>query len=137
MSERKRLTVAGRPRPFSPNRVILELPEGLTLLEIAAVAVPDEGMRPLLHIRIGDDVVPREAWPFVRPKAAALVTFAVVPQSGGVLRTVAIVGVLALATAATGGIAGMGFAGAGLTSGMAGTLITVGGRMAVNALVPP
>lgn len=132
----KRLTVAGRPRPFAAHRTVLELPEGLTLLEIAAVAVPDERSRPLLHIRINDDVVPREAWPFVRPKAAAVVTFAVVPQSGNVLRTVAIVAVLATATAATGGIAGMGFAGAGLTSGLAGTLITVGGRMVVGELVP-
>jgi hypothetical protein len=133
--EPRRVTVAGRPRPLSPERVVLELPEGLTLAEIAEVAVPDAVLRAHLHIRVGNELVPRAMWPRLKPKASARVNFVVLPASGNVLRTVLIVSVLAAATFATGGLAAATYG--PLATGMASTLIPLGGRMAANVASLP
>ena len=140
------------PHPFDAERVTGTVPEGLNLAEIVAVADVEPAVRPFLRIWINDELVPREYWHRVRPKAGAMVGLKVVPGKGGggILRTVALLAVAAVATWATAGIMGyltptlgllntageLTFMGTMIQGAIGGALTFVGNAL-VNALIPP
>lgn len=129
-----RLTHAG---PLGVVRAQVELPAGLSVAElVAAAGVP---LADDLVVYVGDTLVPRADWPATRPPAGAAVVVCQVPQGGGdgtkVLRTVALIAVMAVAWYAGGAVA------AAYSSTFAGGLAAAGvgilGSLAVNALIPP
>lgn len=91
---------------FDPaSRMRLEVPEGSTIADIVAVALPGANDEALEHTRVtlstekGVMVVDRERWPWVRPKAGVTVVVRVVPGNDS-LRTVLMVLVSVAAIAA-------------------------------------
>lgn len=135
-----------RPHPFKLERVTIELPAGLTVLQMVEIAQPDPALRACMAVRIAGRTWPRETWPGLRPKPGVLIDMVPLPQGGGdTLRLVLTIAVVALAVAATGGIAGLpifaaggALAGWGAVAGaVGGSLISVVGMLAINALVPP
>jgi hypothetical protein len=143
--------VVAVPKPFSMERIDLEVPEGQTILDILRAA----GVNPAFELRVfvGDRLVPRAWWPHVRPKRGSVVTIRAVPTGGGgngdsnkTLRTALMVVVLIVAIAATwylGGAggplvaAGMSASNAALVGAVAGAVISVAGNLALMALLPP
>jgi hypothetical protein len=128
------LVLSARPRPFELARVHREVPAGSTLAEMVDATI-EPAFRPIARVRIAGHPVPRELWARVRPKAGTLVEIVPVPEGGGEgLRIVLTLAVVAAAVA-TGGLAVplLGAVGASVL----GAGISVGGMMAVNALVPP
>ena len=81
MSELVRLTAL--LRPFSMARQILEVPPGLSLEEMFALAQPNQMLRGHASIFIGDERIAPEYWPAVRPKPGTEVTIRVLPAGGG------------------------------------------------------
>lgn len=133
--------VAARRSPFRSERILLTVPEGARFGEIVALAVPNAADRKLVHVRCGGEVVPQEWW-HARPKPGASVEIAVVPAGGDTLKIVLLVAVIAAATAVTGGAAaglfGAGTLAAGSFGAAAlGVAISIGGTLAINALIPP
>ncbi len=147
-----RVSVAWRDRPFSGNVHKAALPQGLTCAEIVA-AVPNLDTRRFLEIGtvcVNGEVVPREMWAYVRPKSRkdVIVTLHTPIYGGGggkdTLRIVAVIALLVIASAITGGAA----AGLGASIGLdlaAGTIgaqvlagaVTLGGSLLLGAFVKP
>lgn len=103
-------------------------------------------LSPALWVSINDIEVPRERWARVRPKPGTRIDVVRVTRGGNggkILRTVLMVAVVALATAATGGLFGGAFglipsAVAGSwQAAVLGASISMFGQLAVNALVKP
>jgi hypothetical protein len=131
----------GRP-DFTSPRVDVMLPEGLTILEMMDGMKISSIVKEHGSVFLGDMLIPREQWHVIRPKTGTQISFALTPSGGGggssndsnkTLRTflTAIVIVVAIvAPYAIPELAGT-LGGALLTAG-----ITVGGILAINALVP-
>ncbi|MFQ5954021.1 MAG: host specificity factor TipJ family phage tail protein [Kiloniellales bacterium] len=133
------------PRPFAParERVVLAVPEGLSVAELIELAGIKPALRPLAVAYIGAERIEPRYFHRVRPKAGALVLIKVVPAfgDGSTFRAIAMLAVLALgaaATAATGGLLlpVLGAAGAGIAAGLAGAAVSLVGTLAINALMP-
>lgn len=127
---RDMLTVSTSTSIFNYEREQCTLPRGLTVAEIVARVSSD----PLVHthgvVHIGDSIVPREMWRFVRPKPGCIVSVSVAPRGGGgFLRVLAQVAIAALAISV---IMAFPVAGPFIAIG-----ITIGGGLLVNMLLPP
>jgi hypothetical protein len=122
-------------------------PEGATISEIVGIALPGAtpDVMPWVRVSIGEDIVPREYWASVRPKAHAVVLVRVLPGNSGVLRAALsiAVGVAAIAMgqiwAAPLAASSLGLA-LGLTPNVAAGLISattlLAGTFLINALIP-
>lgn len=79
------VTVVLVPHPFHARREIFSIPAGLSLEEIAELAAEraPAAQAPHFTMSIGHDVVARELWSKVRPKAGVSVIVRAVPRGGG------------------------------------------------------
>lgn len=140
--------LAARPRVFSSDRIDQAIPHGLSIAEMLEVTgIANTAM---VHVAIGDKLVPRESWSKVKPKPGRIVTVTVTPLGGGgggnkdTLKVVLTIAVMAAGIAAPFALAGLGVAGlttaaGGLTLG--GALLSagvgIGGTLLLSALIPP
>ncbi len=136
--------VVAATHPLKTERVIRDLPAGLSLAEIMAEVEPDKGLHRYAFVRVDSLPVHAHYWSTTRPPAGARVTIRAVPQGGGgdknplkTLLTIAIIAasfafpIIAPQTAAL-VIAG------GLTVGqVVGAAIGIVGFLALNAVFPP
>lgn len=141
--------------PFKAERRELSLPEGLTIEKMLEEVQPEK--RHLEHavVFVRGERIPRNYWPLYKPKSGSLVEVRAfpVPRGGGggeggknPLRTILTIAVFALAMWAGPVIAGWAFGMGPLTQGaamalqglsaLATGLLTVGGMLVINALVP-
>ena len=142
-----------RDNPFdglAGNYKILEFIEGSTAEQIVNLACVDNSwLKNYIQVKIGNEVIPREAWHLVKLKRTAPIQLLVVAQGGGggdILKTVAMVAIVVAVTVAT---SGAGFAAAmgsiGITSAtgvaIAGALtvmaVSMVAGLALNAIFPP
>lgn len=141
-----------RDNPFEASTArVLTVEPGATITEIVRQA----GVVPAscVSVEVGGSRVSQDRWDAVRPKHGRLVTIAVVPEGGGdgskVLRTVAVIAVVAAALVApyalgitanatylVGGVGGIAVPGSLAAAGVS-AAVTIGGLLAVNALIPP
>lgn len=120
----------------------LRLPEGLTLAEIVALAMPGLGAAERGHLRLmlvtpqGSAVIPAQHWHAVRPKPGVHVVIRLIPGDDALRSILAIVVTIA-AVAFAGPLA----AGLGITGQLGVGLVTAGlsvvGNLLINALIPP
>lgn len=140
--------MVGRPKPFRLDRVDVAMPCGMTIAEMLTAAQLTEWS--MLHVRVGEVLVPREQWERVRPKAGRLVTVSAAPLGGGgngsknPLQSVLTIAVLAASIAAPYALAAAGVGGLFTSAGaltLRGALLAAGvgiaGTLAVSALIPP
>lgn len=120
------------------------MPDGLTVLQYLEAAQPDAAIRACLSVRLCGHVIPRENWHLVRPKPGMLIEAVPLPGDGNTLRIVLAIAIVAAAMALGGYIAGpavLGFAtgstGFVFASAAIGGALTLGGMLALNALIPP
>ncbi|CAN0150190.1 unnamed protein product, partial [Chrysoparadoxa australica] len=126
------LSVSAYPHPLAAERVHGVIPEGATLADMLG------DTRALAFVN--GDLIPREFWSRVRPRAGTMVVLRSVPEGGGdkgILRLVATLTLAVVAPYAAAGVLGttvgsLGFAGTALATG-----ITLAGNLAINALIPP
>jgi len=148
--------VTAAPHPFRIERHVLWMPEGLTIEEMLHIAQPDPMLIQHAIAFIRGEVIPREWWPRVRPKAGVHIEFRVLPAGGGggknPLRTILMLAVFAAAFfigPALGGVIfqnlpligglplGLPFGIASTLSGVLGSaIISIAGRLLVNAIAP-
>ncbi|MBP1852678.1 TipJ family phage tail tip protein [Rhizobium halophytocola] len=130
----------------SQHRVDMEVPAGLTLLEIVGIALPHVPVEQHGRFRVtmvsDRGVLPVDQchWHRVRPHPGVRIVIRLVPGQN-VLKTILSV-VIAVAATALGGFFAAPLAGAlGISTGAAAGLITAGvsiiGNLLVNALIPP
>lgn len=125
------------------GRTELTVPEGMTLADIVARALPDlpPAHRGWVRVLVGDRVIPDADWTEVRPPAGMPVVVQVLPAGGSSgLRSILSI-VVTVAALALGQIWAVPLAGAlGVSSAVAGGIITgatlFAGQLLVNALVP-
>ncbi len=146
------LNIAYRSAPFTGRFHQAALPQGLTCAEIIAT-VPDIDTRRFLEsgiFCINGEVVPREMWACVKPKARKdiIVTMHMPILGGGgeggskdIIRLVASIAILVVATAVSGGAAA-GLLGSAFSAGTIGATIlagaiSIGGALLLGALVKP
>lgn len=133
---------------FDPGtaRVDLELPTGVSVAQIVAMALPHAIEPDLAHARVvlvsdrGSIVVDRQHWKRVYPHAGVRVVIRIVP-SNGALRSILSV-VVSIAAIALGQVWAPALAGTlGLSqatwAGIIGLGATVLGNLLINALIPP
>ncbi len=135
------------PHPFRASREHRAVAAGKSVAAIVAELQPDAGLREHAHVTIGGDVVPRDDWARVKPKAGTQLAIRMVPMGGGggggknPLRTVMSLAIMS----ATGDIAGGllktglfsgGFMGFGL-GGLVKAGLGMAGRLLLNAIAPP
>ncbi|MDB5574978.1 MAG: tail fiber protein, partial [Bradyrhizobium sp.] len=130
-------------------RVDLDMPEGSTVAEIVAAALPGASNAELTHARVtlvnkgSMAVIERGLWHRVRPHAGTSVVIRIVPQGDklkGILSVVVAIAALAigiylapvLAAAGTFGITN-----AATWQAIIGRGVTLIGTLAINALIPP
>lgn len=145
-----KVNVAWRDRPFNGRVHQAHLPQGLSCADIVA-RVPDIDTRRFLEqgvVCINGEPVPREMWPFVRPKSRndIFVTLHMPIRGGGgggkdVLRIVAAIALVAVTTAISGGAAA-GLLGASFSAGTIGAqvlagVVSIGGALLLGAFVKP
>lgn len=134
---------------FDPGgaRIELTLPEGLTVFEIVAQALPGATGADLARTRVslvtdrGTAIITPARWKSVRPKSGVRVVIRLVPGKDA-LRTVLQI-VVSIAAVALGQFwaAGLGFAVGTAGFALASSAIALGlpvyGALSVNALAPP
>lgn len=129
------IRVVTAPRPFSTDRYVTHLPEGLSLQEMVdRLGLPRAATA---RVFIDDVLIPEKQWAWQRPKRGRVVSIRVIPRGGGgdsnkLLRTVLqVVIIIAVAVViwATGG----------LGSAAAPWIMAAGAALsiAVNLLLPP
>lgn len=109
-------------------------PEGCSLSVMADVAEPDAFARRYLVAFVDGVEVPVEAWEVTKPKAGAIVNFALRAGGKNVIRTILSIAVIAVATFVSGGAwtpAALEWAAPFLAAGVA-----IAGNLLINALVP-
>ncbi|WP_210162710.1 host specificity protein J [Pleomorphomonas koreensis] len=133
---------------FDPGagRVDLDLPAGLTVAQIVALALPEATERDLEHMRVtlvtpqGMAVIEQQAWSVVRPKPGVRVVIRIVPGKQilkAVLMIVVSIAAIALGQLWAPALAGTWGLGAAAWAGIIGAGITVVGSLLINALIPP
>jgi len=134
---------------FDPGagRIDLTMPEGSTVAEMVAAALPAATPADLEHARVllvnerGSIVVPVGKWHRVRPRSGARVVIRIVPGKS-ILRAVLSI-VVAIAAVALGQYwaVGLGFTagttGFAIASSVIGMGVSVLGNLLINALIPP
>ena len=137
--------IAAAPHPFHSNRdVDIEVPEGLTILEMLKMAQPDSILQKHAHIFVNDVIIPKEYWHLVRPKAGNTVSIGVTAGNRNFLRIVLTLGVVfaafafgpALGQTLVGSTSFTLFGQTVSSAALGGAIIQVGGALLVNALVP-
>lgn len=124
----------------------LELPEGLTIAEILAIALPHTSEADWKYLRVilvtakGMQVVDRRLWHRAKPHAGVSVVIRPVPAGNFFKQVLAVV--VSIAAIALGQFWGVALAGTfGLSAGVWTAALTIGlsvlGNLAVNALIPP
>lgn len=146
-----KLNVAWQGRPFSGQVYRAALPQGLTCAEIIG-SVPDIDTRRFLQVGtlcVNGEAVPREMWPYVRPKSRAdIIVTLHMPIHGGqgrggkdIVRILAAIALVVVATAVTAGAAapllGANFAAGTLGAQILAGAITLGGALLLGAFVKP
>ncbi len=127
-------------------RIELTLPEGLTVAEIVATALPGATPADQARARVtlvnpeGSAVILPERWHRVRPRPGIRVVIRLVPGKGALRAVLSIV--VAIAAVALGSMFGAPFAAMlGVSEVVGGALITMGvnllGSLLINALIPP
>jgi hypothetical protein len=152
----EKVNVAWRDKPFVGKPHAMALPQGFTCAEIIA-QVPDIDTRRFLQegvFCINGEMVPREMWPFVRPKSREdlLVTLHMPIRGGGgggkdALRIVGAIAILVIASVISAGalsgptseaLFGAGAFAAGSTSAaIAAGAVTIAGSLLLGAFVKP
>jgi sulfur carrier protein ThiS len=139
--------------PFKVERKDWELPEGLTISQMLAIAQPDSKQLEHAIVFVRGEIVPRYIWPHYKPRPGVTIEVRAfpVPRGGGEggknpLRIILTIAVIALAVFAGPVVAGWFFsfsptAGAALTafnalSAVATGAISAVGMLAVNAIAP-
>lgn len=148
------LSVTLRPDPISIDRVNCVMPAGLSLAEIVERwpgPMPEE-FRVFGVVTVNGEMVPREMWAAVRPRADGPVPVVVglhlLPQTGGGgggrgKNIFALLGAIALIAATAwiggGGLAflGAGFQAGGIGASAAAALLGIAGSLILRALAPP
>lgn len=148
-SENDQFQICAAPFPFSNAQMNCTAPYGETIEQIVMRVCPPEyrhsGVGAVVFIN--GQIVPRDMWARIKPKAHTLVNIRIVPLGGGGGRKNPLATILSIAVAiaapyAAGAILGSGI----IASTQAGALfiksaltaaIGMLGRMAVSALVPP
>jgi hypothetical protein len=128
------------------RRVSLEYPEGMTVAEIVAAALPGAAEADLTHARVtlvakcSMAVIERGLWHRVRPHAGTSVVIRIVPGDDklrSILSLVVVIASIAITTFLAGPLAGA----AGISLAASRALLSIGtlflGTLAINALVPP
>lgn len=148
--------VVAAPHPFKTEIIDFWVPEGHTISELLKMVQADPVLMTYAYVFLGDDLIAREFWPSVYPKAGTVITIRVVPGGGGggksPLRTI-----LQLAVFAAGFVfgpalgaslfgtsiieAGLGVGltfgqGIALTGAIGSAIIGIGGRLLVNLIAP-
>lgn len=136
--------------PFKVERKDFELPEGLTVNQMLAIAQPDARQLEHAVVFVRGEVIPRGYWPRYRPKSGVLIEVRAfpIPRGGGgggggknPLRTILTIAVIAAAMWAGPALAlGLGFT-AGTTafsivSAIATGIVSMVGMLIVNAVAP-
>lgn len=128
------------------QRISLEVPQGLTIAQIVAAALPNASEADLATARValvtqgGSAIVLRGHWHRVRPRDGVRVVIRLIPGKDA-LRTVLMI-VVSVAAVALGGVWGPSVAGwLGVADAVGTALVSAGvsilGNLLVNALVPP
>lgn len=134
---------AYREHPFDFKRVVVPLPDGLTIQECVERLELTPSLQQCLVVRLQGHVIIRGTWHRVRPRSGTFLEAVPLPAGGETMRTVLMIAIVAAAMAAGGWIAmgplglaagGMGFA---FASSAIGGALTMGGMLALNALIPP
>ena len=139
------IDIVAHLHPFRSDCEQLEGRIGATLLEL----MTESGLDPVIlsapgvRLYVNDVAIARNLWPTFTPTAGQLVTVGVVPTGGDgggkdVLRIVALIAVSVVAMYAAGPIAtALGFAKDGIAASTIAATMTLGGALAINALIPP
>ena len=142
--------VTAAPHPFKVERRVMELPEGLTIDQMLDIAQPDPVLRRYAIAFIDGEVIPRDFWPSVRPKAGAHLELRVLPGFGGgeggknPLRTILTIAIIA-ASFYFGGPLGASIFGVPATTAVFGTItagrigsaiIGLAGMLLTNVIAP-
>lgn len=123
------LRISACPHPFRPERHDYVVPTGLTIAEIVSVVQADPILREHGVAFVGDTLVPREAWRFVRPKPGCVVSIRLLPAGGGgFMRILASVALTALVVGVAMFVPGGPFIA---------PLVAIGGGLLLNMLLPP
>jgi hypothetical protein len=69
--------------PFRSDRITGTVPVGWTITDIIEAAGLEPAYRPMLRVWVNEDVVPREWWGRIKPKAGTLVSIRPIPRGGG------------------------------------------------------
>lgn len=133
------INVVISPHPFSVKRKRHALSAGMSVADIVAMLQPENILRAHAHVLLGGDVVPRDKWKNIFPKAGTTLHIRIVPSGGGgggknPLRTILSLAIMAASPAVAGGLAGF-FGAASVRFVTAG--VNLLGRLALNALAPP
>ena len=128
-------------------RIEMTLPDGLSVAEIVAAALPGATPADQARARVslvtekGSAVIPPERWRVVRPRPGVRVVIRLVPGKDALRAVLTIV--VAIAAVALGQVwaAGLGFAAGTAGFAIASAVITAGatllGNLLINALIPP
>ncbi len=100
--------------PFRMSeRITGTVPAGWTITDIIEAAGLEPAYRPMLRVWVNEDVVPRDWWGRIKPKAGTMVSIRPIPRGGGgggggksPMRMVLMLAVMVAATIAAGPIAG-------------------------------
>lgn len=138
------------PLPFSNKQVQLTVPLGATLADIVNTAIPERYKAAPVGavVMINGEIIPKEYWPRVRPKAGLHnIAVRVVPQGGGgkknPIAALLSIAVLVAAPYLAGAVLGTTLAATqvGIGTLTYGGLLSAGigvvGRLAISALAPP
>lgn len=126
------------PHPFKVGHEIIEVPEGLTLAEMLAICQSDPYLARHAVAMINGEIILREVWRVVRPKAGTHVEIRVLPTGGGggggknVLRVLLTIAVI-VAASLLGGPLGTTL---GISAFAGSAIISAVGILLINVLVP-
>ncbi|MBZ4022204.1 phage tail protein [Rhodobacter sp. TJ_12] len=128
---------------FDPGtgRRAFEVPQGLTVAEIVAKALPMARDADLARTRValvtdnGTQIVPRELWALARPRPGVRVVIRVVPGEGALRSVLSIV--VSIAAVALTGLLFPELAVGSWQWGLAVAGFSIVGQLLVNALIPP
>lgn len=68
--------------PLRAQRDLHQVPEGCTVKEIVDAVDPHGTMRSHFVVHVGGEVVPRDVWQFIKPKANTSIAIRAVPMGG-------------------------------------------------------
>lgn len=128
---------AVRRSPLAGPTHTVRAPEGASLADMAAIAIPEPGLRAFVVASIDGVEIPRDQWAHRRPRAGDAVTLIVRPggdEGGEILRTILSIVLVVVVSVISEGAwtpAALDWAAGFIAAGVA-----VAGNLAINALVP-